>query len=80
MWNWLLDFPNLALIDPRLLSMHITACASERNCSKLDLMSAKYHAKLGILGVSQEIVFLEMHAFTDISEAELLDLSLKDDD
>ena len=68
------------MIAPRLLSMHTTACASERNCSKWDPMSAKNHAKLGILGVSQEVVLLELHAFTDISEAELLDLSLEDDD
>ena len=77
LWNWLPDFPKLALIATRLLSMHTTARASERNWSKCDLMFAENHAKLSI------DVHLELpseNVLTALSEAEMLDLSLEDDD
>ena len=46
LWNWLPAFPELTVITNRLLSMHTTACASERNWSKWGLMFAKNHARL----------------------------------
>ena len=77
MWNCLPNFPNVALVATRLLSMHTTAYASERNWSMWDLMFAKNHAKL-----SREIalkIIYPNHVFADFFEAELLDLSLEDD-
>ena len=60
--------------------MHTTACASERNWSKLDLMFANDRAKLSVEHASQMIFLSENHVFTDFSEAEMLDLPLEDDD
>ena len=79
LWNWLPDFPKLALIATRLLSMHTTARASERNWSKCDLMFAKNRARLSIERASQMIFLSESLVFTDISEAEMLDLSVEGD-
>ena len=79
LWNWLPAFPKLAVFANRLLSMHTTACASERNWSKWGLMFAKNRARLGIERASQIIFLSENHVFTEFSEAELLDLSLEDD-
>ena len=70
--------PPLAL--NKLLSMHTTACASERNWSKWGLMFAKNRARLGIERASQMIFLAENQVFTEFSEAELLDLSLEDDE
>ena len=80
MRNWLPDFPNSALIATRLLSMHTTACASERNWSKWGLMFAKNRAKLCIQGACQMTFLSENHGFADFTEAEMPDLSLEDDD
>ena len=80
LWNWLPNFSNLTLIVTRLLFMHTTACASERNWSKWDLMFAKNRARLGIERAIQMIHLSKNHVFTDFSEAEMLDLSLEDDD
>ena len=81
LWNRLPTFPKLAVIANRPLSMHTTACASERNWSerKWGLMFAKNRARLGIERASQMIFLAENHVFTEFSEAELLDLSLEDD-
>ena len=59
--------------------MHTTACASERNWSKWDLIYAN-RARLGIERASQMIFLSENHEFTEFSEAELVDLWLEDDE
>ena len=79
LWNWVPAFPKLAVVADRILCMHTTACASERNWSKWGLMFAKNRARLGIERASQMIFLSEKHVFTEFSEAELLDLSLEDD-
>ena len=80
LWNWLTAFPNLALIASLLLSMHTTARASERNWSKWGLMFAKNCTRLSIQRAEQITFLSENHVFTDFSKAELLDLSLEDDE
>ena len=74
------DCPKSALIATRHLSMHTTACASECNWSKRDLMFTKNRARLSIQWSSQDILQLCNYVFADFFEAELLDLSLEDDD
>ena len=80
LWNWLTAFPNLALIASLLFSMHTTACASERNWSKWGLMFARNCKRLSIQRAEQMIFLSENHVFADFSEAQLLDLSLEDDE
>ena len=80
LWNWLPAFPKLAVIANILLSVHTTACVSERNWSNWGLMFAKNCARLGIERASQMIFLAENHVFTEFSEAELLVLSLEDDE
>ena len=70
-------FPKLAVIANRLLSMDTTACASERNWG---LKFSKNRARLGIEHALQMIFLSEYHVFTEFSEAEMLDLSLVDDE
>ena len=78
--NWLPDFSNLTLIPSQYLFMHTTSCALERNRSKWNLTFAKNCAKLRVDSSLQMMFLSENHVFTDLSEAEMLDLSLEDDD
>jgi hypothetical protein len=56
--NFLKDkCPNLASVAERLMSMHATACASERNWSKWGLLFAKNRASFSG-AVSEKIVFV----------------------
>ena len=80
LWNWLPDFTKLASIAPERLSMHTTACASERNWSKRGLMFDTNRSGLSIQRVSQIILLSESHVSADISEGDLIYLSLEDDD
>ena len=59
LWKWLPDFPNLAVIADRLLSVHTTACASERNWWKWGLMFAKNRARLN--SVQPDIELYELY-------------------
>jgi hypothetical protein len=49
--------PNLALVAERLMSMHATACSSERNWSKWGLRFAKNRASFSG-AVAEKIVFV----------------------
>jgi hypothetical protein len=49
--------PNLASVAERLMSMHTTACSSERNWSKWGLLFAKTHASFSG-AVAEKIVFV----------------------
>ena len=79
LWNWLTDFPKLDLIATMLMSMHATAYASERNWSAWGIIFAKNRSKLGIQHAEQMIFLSQKHVLTEFSQAELQDLSLKDD-
>ena len=60
--------------------MHTISCASERNWSKWGVMFAENCARLSIERASQMICLSENFVFIDFSEAEMLGMSLEDDD
>ena len=68
------DFPLLAKIGMKLLSMHTTACAAERNWSKWGMMFAKNRPRLGRQRALKMIFLMENYSVGEEPEFDMLDL------
>jgi hypothetical protein len=66
------EFPDLAMIAEKLMTMHVTSCASERNLSKFGRLYDKLRGRL-LVKKAEKIVFVSQNRAFNVKGNDLPD-------